>query len=77
MVSRQAILLRTVEEDIDSVLVQKGLHGLPHLVKLLEGRVGGVPRVVRARCYPAGEACKHCRPIDGFSWTMIHELASR
>lgn len=41
-----------VEEDIDSVLVQQGFHGLPHLVVLLEGGICAVPGVVSAACHP-------------------------
>ena len=45
-----------VVEDVNAVLVQQRLHGLPHLVEFLEGRVGGVPGVVRVADHPACSA---------------------
>ena len=48
-----------VVEDVDAVLVQQRLHGLPHLVVLLEGGVGGVPGVVRVADHPA----RRCRRV--------------
>ena len=43
-----------IVEDVNAILVQQRLHGLPHLVELLEGGVGGVPGVVRVADHPAG-----------------------
>jgi len=55
MQARTSPLIRVdmaVEEDIDSILVQQGFHGLPHLVVLLEGGICAVPGVVSAACHP-------------------------
>ena len=55
-----------VEEDIDSVLVQQGFHGLPHLVVLLKGGICAVPGVVSAACHPVQQHPKSLgNPFNG------------